>query len=434
MTKFPYYFILNESHNLPKEDYLLKAVEDLSTTKKRLKIEIPSEAIEKKIKNSLEKARQKAKTPGFRPGKTPMNIIEKHFGKSAEAEALEEIIPEFYDSALKEAAIVPVTRPEIEGGVNFERNNPLSLSFTLEIRPKIENLKYEGIKTKDIPVTVSDEEVENALKRLQEGKATYEIADKEIEAGDLLTIDYEMKYDNQTTTAKDQVFVVGFTGLPKEISESLTGKKAGDIVEVEAQFPQDFHANAIAGKKVLIKNTVKAVKKKILPAIDAELAKDLGFENLDALKAGAREGIEKAKKEHTQKIQKNAILESLTGSHNFDIPESMLEGELTAMVHALKKSDKDEAALRDELKPDAIKNVRAMILLSIIGEKEGVNVTDEELKEKILDLSQQLAMTPESLIKIYAQRDGSLEGLRNNIHEQKVLDLLLSRAVIEKGE
>ena len=107
------------------------------------------------------------------------------------------------------------------------------------------------------------------------------------------------------------------------------------------------------------------------------------------------------------------------------------------MVHeakTLKKSDKDEAALRDELKPDAIKNVRAMILLSIIGEKEGVNVTDEELKEKILELSQQLAMTPESLIKIYAQRDGSLEGLRNNMHEQKVLDLLLSRAVVEKGE
>lgn len=416
---------------------MLKAVEDINPTKKRLRIEIPSEAIEKKIKNSLEKARQKAKIPGFRPGKTPMNIIEKHFGKGAEAEALEEVIPEFYDRALKEAAIVPVTRPEIEGGVNFERNNPLSLSFTLEIRPNIENLRYEGIKTKDIPVIVSDEDVDNALKRLQEGKATYEIADKAIETGDLLTIDYEMKYDDQTTTAKDQVFMVGFTGLPKEISESLTGKKAGDIVEVEAQFPQDFHAKAIAGKKVLIKNTVKAVKKKILPAIDAELAKDLGFENLDALKAGAKEGIEKAKKEQTQKIQKNAILESLTSSHNFDIPESMLERELTAMVHeakTLKKSDKDEAALRDELKPDAIKNVRAMILLSIIGEKEGVNVTDEELKEKILELSQQLSMTPESLIKIYAQRDGSLEGLRNNMHEQKVLDLLLSRAAIEKGE
>ena len=115
----------------------------------------------------------------------------------------------------------------------------------------------------------------------------------------------------------------------------------------------------------------------------------------------------------------------------------MLERELTAMVHeakTLKKSDKDEAVLRDELKPDAAKNVRAMILLSVIGEKEGVTVTDEEIKEKILELSQQLSMTPESLIKIYAQRDGSLEGLRNNIYEQKVLGLLLSRAVVEKGE
>ena len=99
-----------------------------------------------------------------------MNIIEKHYGKSAEAEALDEVIPEFYDRALKEAAIVPVARPEIEGGVNFERNNPLSLSFTLEIRPKIENLKYEGIKTKDIPVIVSDEEVENSLKGFRKAR------------------------------------------------------------------------------------------------------------------------------------------------------------------------------------------------------------------------------------------------------------------------
>ena len=283
---------------------MLKAVEDLSTTKKRLRIEIPSEAIEKKIKNSLEKARQKAKIPGFRPGKTPMNIIEKHFRKSAEAEALEEVIPEFYGMALKEAALVPVTRPALEGGVNFERNNPLSLSFTLEIRPKIENLNYAGVKIKDMPVTVSDEDVDNSLKRLQEDKATYELADKEIETGDLLTIDYEMKYDDQTTTAKDQVLVVGFTGLPNEISESLIGKKAGDIVEVEAPFPQDFHAPAIAGKNVIIKNTVKAVKKKLLPAIDNELAKDLGFENLDALRQARQKRLKRQKKSRPKKYRR----------------------------------------------------------------------------------------------------------------------------------
>jgi len=416
---------------------LLKAVEDISSTKKRLKIEIPSDAIEKKIKKALEKIQQQAKTPGFRPGKTPMNIIEKHYGKNAESEALEEIIPEYYDMAVKEAAIIPITRPVVEGGVNFERNNPLSLSFTLEIRPKIENLKYEGIKVKAVPVSVSDEEVENSLKRLQEGKATYEIAEKEIETGDLLTIDYEMKYDDQTNTAKDQVIMVGFSGLPKEISDSLIGKKAGDTVEVETEFPQDFHAKAIAGKKVMIKNTVKAVKKKMLPAIDAELAKDLGFENLDALKAGTKEEIEKAKKDQIKKLQKNEILESVVNSHDFDIPEAILEGELSAMVQEAKnakKSEKDDAALREELKLDAIKNAKAMLLLATVGEKEGIKVADDELKEKILELSQQLSMPPESLIKIYAQRDGSLEGLRTSLYEQKVLDLLLSKAVEEKGE
>jgi len=412
-------------------------VEDISSTKKRLKIEIPSDAIEKKIKKALEKIQQQAKTPGFRPGKTPMNIIEKHYGKNAESEALEEIIPEYYDMAVKEAAIIPITRPVVEGGVNFERNNPLSLSFTLEIRPKIENLKYEGIKVKAVPVSVSDEEVENSLKRLQEGKATYEIAEKEIETGDLLTIDYEMKYDDQTNTAKDQVIMVGFSGLPKEISDSLIGKKAGDTVEVETEFPQDFHAKAIAGKKVMIKNTVKAVKKKMLPAIDAELAKDLGFENLDALKAGTKEEIEKAKKDQIKKLQKNEILESVVNSHDFDIPEAILEGELSAMVQEAKnakKSEKDDAALREELKLDAIKNAKAMLLLATVGEKEGIKVADDELKEKILELSQQLSMPPESLIKIYAQRDGSLEGLRTSLYEQKVLDLLLSKAVEEKGE
>ncbi|MEK7288936.1 MAG: trigger factor, partial [Planctomycetota bacterium] len=277
MTKFPYYFIVNNYRNLPKEDILLKTVEDISSTKKRLKIEIPTEDIEKKIKDTLEKVRQKAKIPGFRPGKTPMNIIEKHFGKSAEAEAIEKIIPEFYEKALKEAGIVPVTQPALDGGINFQRNSPLSLALTVEILPKIENLDYKNIAVKDVQVTVTDSDIETSLKRLQEGKATYELADKETEEEDLITVDYEIKHDDQAMSAKDQVLKIGVEGLPKEISESLKGKKAGDVVEVETQFPEDFHVKALAGKKAAVKNIIKAVKKKNLPAMDDELAKDMGF-------------------------------------------------------------------------------------------------------------------------------------------------------------
>lgn len=417
---------------------MLKAVEDISSTKKRLKIEIPTDAIESKIKDSLEKTRQKAKIPGFRPGKTPMNIIEKHFGKSAEAEAIEKIVPEFYEKALKEADIVPVTQPVLEGDINFQRHNPLSLALTVEIRPKIENLDYKNIRIKDIPVIISDSEIDDSLRRLQEGKATYEPADKEIETDDLVTVDYEIKYDDQIlSAAKDQVLKIGIEVLPKEISESLKGKKAGDTVEVEVLFPEDFHVKSLAGKKTMIKNVVKGVKKKNLPDIDDELAKDIGYETLDGLRTGVKEEIEKAKKDHVLKIQKDEILGKLVNAHDFDVPDSMLEKELSAMIHeikASKKSDKDDNALRSELRPEAVKTVKALILLSVIGEKEGVSVTDDELKEEILDMAQRLSMAPESLMKIYIQRDGSLEGLRNSIYGQKVLDILLSGAIVEKGE
>lgn len=416
---------------------MLKTVEDLSATKKRLNIEIPTGAIESKIKDSLEKVRQKAKIPGFRPGKTPMNIIEKHFGKSVEAEAVEKIIPEFYEQAIKEAGIVPVSRPVLDGGIDFRRHHPLSLVLTVEIRPKIEDLDYTNIQIKDTPIVVSDPEIDTSLERMRELKATYEIADKEIETDDLITVDYEIRYDDQTMSAKDQVLKVGVEGLPKEITESLKAKKAGETVEVEVQFPEDFHVKNLAGKKASVKNIIKAVKKKNLPAVDNEFAKDMGFENLEGLRVGVKVEIEKAKKEQVLKTQRDEILEKLVGEHDFDVPDSMLEKELSAMVNevkAAKKSDKDEAVLRAELRPEAVKTVKVMILLSVIGEKEGITVTDEELKEKIIDISQRVSMSPESLMKVYIQKDGSLDGLRNSLYGQKVMDFLVSKATQVKGE
>ena len=333
---------------------------------------------------------------------------------------------------------MPVTQPALDGGINFQRNSPLSLALTVEIMPRIENLDYKNLAVKDIPVTVTDSDIETSLKRLQEGKATYELADKETEEEDLITVDYEIKHDDQTMSAKDQVLKIGVEGLPKEISESLKGKKAGDVVEVETQFPEDFHVKALAGKKAAVKNIIKAVKKKNLPAMDDELAKDMGFENMESLRTGIKEEIESAKKNQVMKVQRDEILEKLVNAHDFDVPDAMLEKELSAMLAELKASkkagDKNDDALRAELKPEAIKTAKALVLLSIIGEKEGVTVTDDEVKAKIMDISQRLSMPPESLMRIYIQKDGSLDGLRNSIYGQKVLDLLLSRATTEKGE
>ena len=165
-------------------------IEDINTTKKRLRIEIPADVIEKEIGDSLQKLRQKAKIPGFRPGTAPVNLLEKRFGKDIEAEVLDKVIPEYFSKAIKEAKIEPVTFPVLDEKIGFIRNKPLSLSFTVEILPHIGEIQYENVAIKELPVVVNDSDVDDYLKSLQESRAVFEVADKDIEVDDLVSFEF----------------------------------------------------------------------------------------------------------------------------------------------------------------------------------------------------------------------------------------------------
>ncbi|MCE5194990.1 MAG: trigger factor [Nitrospiraceae bacterium] len=420
---------------------MLKSVEDISPTKKRLTIEIPIDAIEEKIKGCLENFKQKATISGFRPGKAPLNIVEKYYGKKAEDEALEKIVPEFYQKSLKEAGIMPVSQPAFDGAIDFKRNNPLFFSLTVEIRPKIADLNYKGLKIKDTPSDVAESDIDAALKHLQDTRAVYEPTDKAVEDGDLVTLDYEIVYgesENEKIAAKDQTVQAGHKGLIKEISESLKGKNAGDTLEVDVTMPANFHMKELAGKKVQAKNTIKTVKKKILPKIDEDFAKDTGYDSLSSLREALKKQLELAKKDNTKIIQKNELLSKLVESHDFEVPEIVLRRELNALAHEKKFSEetnsKDELELEEELKPIATKNAKALMLISTIGDEENIDVTEEEMKNQIIEMSEKLSMSPDDLIRTYLNREGSIEGLRNALYRQKVLDLVLSNAIIERGD
>ena len=152
------------------EGKLLKALEDISSTKKRLKIEIPAETIEAEIKKGLLDVQRKSKLPGFRPGKAPMTMIEKKFGRNVEADVLERMVPEFYMAAVKEADIKPVSGPVVEESFDFQRNIPLSMTIMVDVRPKVENLNYEDIPVKDIPIEVIDAEVVDGEDKKKQGE------------------------------------------------------------------------------------------------------------------------------------------------------------------------------------------------------------------------------------------------------------------------
>jgi trigger factor len=415
---------------------MLKNIEEITKTKKRLSIEIPSEAIEEKIKDAFEKLRGRTKLPGFRQGKAPMPLLEKRFRKDVEGEVLEKIIPEFYSRAVKEAGIRPVANPVFEESVDFKRHNPISMTLTVEVLPKIDALNYERIKVKNIPVSVEEPEVEGTIKRLGEEKAVYEPTEEALGEGDVAVADYEIIEDG--TSYKDQIIKVGSESLPAEFSAALIGKKKGDELDIKIKFPDDFHVKERAGREFTFHAKIKETKKARIPAMDDELAKDMGLETLDALRAHVREQILKSKTRTVSNIMKADVLKKIIDSHEFDIPESLLSMETAHLANEAiasgKAEEKDFERLKAELEGNARRNIKANILIDMIGEKENIEATEDELKEKIVELSRRLSLSPENVMKYYITRDGSLDGVRRSVFEDKVLNLLIEKADIEKGE
>lgn len=438
---------------------MLKSVEDITTTKKRLRIEIPSDMIEGEIKSSLEHLREKAKIPGFRPGKAPVTLIEKRFGKEIEGEVLEKIIPEQLGLAIKEAALSPVIMPVLDEEFQFTRNNPIMLSVIVEVLPDIGELAYENMPIKDLPVEVEESDLEDTLKRVREQKAVYEVADKNIEMDDFVSFEYadsEIEGGEDIPSAKEIISKMGNEIFPPDLMERVIGKKKGEIIEFTTTF-NEIKSKELAGKTVKIKVMVSEVKKKTLPAMDDEFAKDLGFENVAELREKLKEKIYTAKEEQIKKMQKAQLVTKLVESNPFDVPEVLLQREMDnlAMQKSIdaKEDAQPAASAQDDpetaqdagssgqgkeedaetkLKERALRNVRASLILDAIGQKEGVRVSDSEVNERISNLAQRLSTTPEAVRNMFGYRGGSLDDLKHSLYEEKVLDILLSKAVIEK--
>jgi trigger factor len=322
---------------------MLKTVEDISTTKKRLKIEIPSDTIEGEIQSGLKGVQKKAKIPGFRPGKAPISIIEKRFGKDVEGDVMERLVPEYYSNALKEANIKPVGRPEIEEKLEIKRNAPLEMTLTVEIRPEVKDLKYEGVKVKGIPVEVKGEEVEDALKDIQQKRTMYEPTEDAAGHGDMVVMDYQASEEGKEYNEfKDHTYKVGHGVMPEAFSKEIEGMKKGDEKEFNISFPEDFPTPDVAGKEVSFKVSLKEIKKPVLPEVDDEFAKDLGFDDLAALKSHVEDQIKKSKEASAKKMQKAEVVSKILADHPFDTPESMVAVELQRLVAQARQSGRND--------------------------------------------------------------------------------------------
>jgi trigger factor len=422
--------------------------------KRALKIEVPADEVTQRLAKAYVELNRQVNIPGFRPGKAPLAMLEKRYAKTVEEDVIRGLVPDFYDKAIRQAGIVPVhvEIPPLDRA-KIKKDEPFIFTATVEIRPKIELRDYKApspISLKPDNRTVTDEQLDRGLEVLREQQARLEAvpAGHLIVDGDYIVLDIQGALDGaplEGTKKEGQLHKVGSHAsvLGLEIDSHVGGKKEGDVLEVPQPYPASHPDPRVAGKTVVFTLTIKSVKEKKLPALDDEFAKDCGpFTSLQEIKDKLRNGMEQALKREIEDTYKDTIIKRLVETHHFDLPETLVERELEAIIRQHAQQQKGDAHkspgtedlthLRQEHRNEAARRVKLGLVLETIAEKEGLTVTQDDLNAEIMRLASELKMPANDLVKmIKAGGQESIDELRNRTLADKALDFVYRNAVIQ---
>ena len=436
-------------------------VTELGPNKRALKIEVPEDEVNRQFAQAYVDLNRQVRIPGFRPGKAPLALLEKRYAKVVEEDLIRKLIPDYYDKAVRQAGFVAVQVevPPLERA-KIKKNAPFSFTATVEIKPSIELRDYKApnpISLKPDKRVVTDEQVMEALDRLREQHAQLDAAPSGavIGEGDYAVLDVEGFVDTaQVEGAKKEghLHKVG-SKLPVlgiEVDEALLGKREGDSVEIPQPYPDTHPDPQLAGKTVVFRILIKAVKRKKLAALDDEFAKDCGpYSSLEELKAKLRGEIEATLKRDIDESYKDQILKRLVETHHFDLPESLVERELAAAIRQrmesrmrqrgkidqaedLVKQQQEIKQLREELLPDATRRVKVGLILEAIAEKEGIRVEEADVAAELERLAKRLKLTAEDIRRMVESAGQDMrEELFGRILAEKSLDFVYRHAMIQ---
>ncbi|WP_031407890.1 trigger factor [Geobacillus vulcani] len=412
-----------------------------------LTVEVDAEKVNKGLDAAFKKVVKNITLPGFRKGKVPRVLFEKRFGVEAlYQDALDILLPEAYAKAVEEAGIEPVSMPEIDIE-QMEKGKSLIFKAKVTVKPEVKLGQYKGLEVEKMDTTVADEDVENELKRLQENYAELVVKeDGTVENGDTVVIDFEGFVDGEPFEggkAENYSLEIGSGTFIPGFEEQLVGMKAGEEKEIQVTFPEEYHAKQLAGKAATFKVKVHEVKAKQLPALDDEFAKDVDdeVETLDELKAKIRARLEEAKKNEAETALRNAVVEKAAANAEMDIPEVMIKNETDRMLREFDQrlqmqgmnlqmyyqfSGQDEAALREQMREDAEKRVRAALTLEAIAKAENIEVTDEEVNKELEKMAEAYKLSVDKIKELL----GSLDGVKEDLKWRKTVDFLVEHSKV----
>ena len=423
--------------------------EKLSSNQVKLNFKADAQTFEKGMKAAYNKLKNRVSIPGFRKGHAPRKVIEMHYGESVfYDEAFDAIFPELYMAAIEEHKIDPVDRPSIDikdisakDGVEFE--------CTVYVRPEVELGNYKGLVAEKQVVDVSDDDVSAELERARERVARFvDVTDRAVKLDDQVEIDYKgFVGDNQFEggTADGAKLTIGSGTFIPGFEDQLIGATIGQELDVNVTFPEEYHAEDLAGKEAVFKVKVNAIQEKEMPDLDDEFAKDVSeFDTLAEYKDDILDRLTKDAQQKADIAFENELIEAVCENAKVDIPEAMIEDQLNSMIRDmetrmryqglnmqdfLKYTGQTEQQMRDTYKPEAEERVRTQLVLQAVKEKEGMTATEEEIDQ---EMQRYADSTKKSLEEFKATlSDNDKEYFADAAAMRKTIEMIKDSAVSE---
>jgi trigger factor len=409
--------------------------------KHELEISIPVDAVEEETVKVTKSFQQKAKLPGFRPGKAPASLIRRNFAGDIRQQVLEHLVPKFFSEKAKEENLRVVGTPDISD-VHFHDGSPIRFKAHFEIFPDFEPAEYKGVEVPYAQPEVTDEDVQKRLEELRESKATYVNEDpRALQDGDYAVISLESISGAETPIKSDevQVLIAGPETL-EGFTENLRGANPGDEKEFDVTYPDDYGQEKLSGKTIRFQTVVKGLRRKELPELNDDFAQDLGdFRTLDELKEALKKSIFAQREAEAQREAKDKLVDKLVDANDFPVPEKFVDNQIQNRVEQRLRSiaqqgvdpssfNLDWAKIKEAQRDAATREVKASLILGKVAEREAIGVTNEEVDREVQRIAQQ-QREPIATVRKKLVEEGTMDRIASHIQTEKTLNFLFDKAV-----
>jgi trigger factor len=419
-------------------------IEENSALRRKLTIEVEPDEIKRELDKTYNELRRGVVLKGFRPGHAPRHLLEKFFGDQVRSEVLQKLVKEYTDRALEENNLKPIVEPEI---INEETNLPETLKFSavFDLKPEIVVTDYAGLKVPEETIAISDKDIDDTIERLRERQASLKKVEgrEVVEEGDVAVVSIEGFEDDKPlseTKSENRLLEISKTGLAHGIDEVLIGAKVGEENRKTRTFAADYEQKDLAGKTIEWRANVKEIYKKELPPLDDDFAKDQGdLQSLAELRDRVRSDLLTHAKSEADARARAGLLDLVLDRNKIDVPESLvtreqrsMESELASTLRQAGMPDEQVAervqSAAEDIKTRAQKRAAGSLVLDAIAEQEKVDVSDDELAERIGAIMRQAGTKNRERFQEFYAQEQNREGLRQTMRREKAMDQMLTRA------